>query len=214
MELPLSIAPPLIGIYANIEPLSDVLMNVLTPASSSSDDILASAEEHVSHISRTLTSLTVQYTGLKVAAANLDSHILSLSEVFENFEPFGIKELDRQTELLRNHSLDLEVISKIRVHPEFLSATVRRDVEAGIKERVLGDYVSIPKMKMVADSCAKVHGKMVGVSNISHFDLLCCEYSRGSSNALHCSANIHDRADNWCRRSQGLSGHRLVSDFL
>jgi len=61
---------------------------------------------------------------------------------------------------LRNHNFDLEIISKIRVHPEFLSPAVRRDVEAGLKERMLGDYVSNVKMKIVADSCAKIHGML------------------------------------------------------
>lgn len=97
---------------------------------------------------------------LKVAAANLDSHVLSLSEVFENFELIAMKELDRQASLLRNHNLDLEIISKIRVHHEFLSPSVRREVEAGLKERMLVDYISRQKMKLVVDSCAKIHGTL------------------------------------------------------
>jgi autophagy-related protein 11 len=124
----------------------------------SPDTLLTSAEEHVAYIPTVLSCLSVQATALRVAASNLDTHVLSLSEVFGNFEPIAIKELDRQAELLRNHDFDLEVISKIRVHAEFLSPSVRKEVEAGVKERVLGDYVSNVKMKMVADSCAKIHG--------------------------------------------------------
>lgn len=112
----------------------------------------------MAYIPTVLSSLAVQAVALKVAASNLDTHVLSLSEVFENFELIAVKELERQAELLRNHNFDLEVISKIRVHPEFLSPNVRKEVEAGVKERVLGDYVSNMKMKMVADSCAKIHG--------------------------------------------------------
>ncbi len=68
-----------------------------------------------------------------------------------------MKELDRQSSLLRNHSLDLEITSKIRVHHAFLSPNVRREVEAGLKERMVVDYISIQKMKLF-DSCAKVRG--------------------------------------------------------
>lgn len=110
-----------------------------------------------------MQSLSVQMGALKVAASNLDSHVLSLSEVFENFELIAMKELDRQSSLLRNHSLDLEIISRIRVHHEFLSPNVRREVEAGLKERMLVDYISTQKMKQVVDSCVKVHG--------THFEL-------------------------------------------
>lgn len=123
------------------------------------DAIMSSAQEHISYFPSVLQSLTVQMSALKVASSNLDSHVLSLSEVFENFELVAMKELDRQAALLRNHNLDLDIISKIRVHHEFLSPNVRREVEAGLKERMLVDYISSQKMKMVADSCAKIHGQ-------------------------------------------------------
>jgi hypothetical protein len=38
---------------------------------------------------------------LKETASYLDSHVLSLSEVFENFELIAMKELDRQSSLLQ-----------------------------------------------------------------------------------------------------------------
>lgn len=130
------------------------------PDTHSPDAILASAQEHAAYIPTIVRSLSVQMDALRVAAANLDSHVLSLAEVFENFELVAMKELDRQAALLRNHNLDLEIISRIRVHHEFLSPNVRREVEAGLKERMLVDYISGQKMKFVVDSCAKVHGTL------------------------------------------------------
>ena len=137
----------------------------LIKETASADAILASAQDHLAYIPIILSSLSVQTSAIQVAAANLDSHILNISEIFENFEAIASKELDRQAALLRNHHLDLEIISKIRVHHEFLSPNVRRDVEAGLKERMLVDYISSQKMTLVAESCSKIHGMAFALSS-------------------------------------------------
>ena len=172
LEIPLSIRPPLSGSFASQfqfyrNSFDEPLLDTYSP-----DAILSSAQEHLSYIPSVLRSLSVQMGALRVAASNLDSHVLSLSEVFENFELIAIKELDRQSSLLRNHSLDLEIISRIRVHHEFLSPNVRREVEAGLKERMLVDYISSQKMKLVLDSCAKVHGALsLNLKHEMRFDI-------------------------------------------
>ncbi|OBZ67506.1 hypothetical protein A0H81_12706 [Grifola frondosa] len=57
-------------------------------------------------------------------------------------QPPWKRELDKQTKLLTGLDGDLEVIRKVKVHREFVSATVRKAMDAGEKGRTLGDYVS------------------------------------------------------------------------
>lgn len=89
---------------------------------------------------------------------------MALADTFDSFRNVAQRELDRQQSLLQGHNLDLEIISKVKVHPEFLSATVRRGVEATGRERTLGDYVSSSKMRMVAESCSRLHGGYASLS--------------------------------------------------
>lgn len=99
----------------------------------------------------------MQHEALRIASTSLDLHVLSISDVFETFAGTGRRELEKQAHLLQGLDLDLEVISKIRIHPEFLSPSVRKAVEAGEKARTLGDYVSNVKMRQVGEACAKTH---------------------------------------------------------
>lgn len=96
-----------------------------------------------------------------MASKNLDVHVLSLTTAYENFAASAQRELEKQEEVLRGHALDMEVISRVKVHAEFLSPAVRRAVEMGGKERHLGDYVSAHKMQMVVESCGKLHGERI-----------------------------------------------------
>lgn len=93
--------------------------------------------------------------------ANLEAHVMSLADTFDSFRNVAQRELDRQQGLLLGHKLDLEIISKVKVHPGFLSTVVRRGVEATGRERTLGDYVSNSKMQMVAESCTRLHSEHV-----------------------------------------------------
>lgn len=68
------------------------------------------------------------------------------------------RELDKQAVLLAGLEADLDIISRIKIHVEFMSPAVRRAIEAGEKPRTLGDYVSNVKMKQVAETCARTHG--------------------------------------------------------
>ena len=103
-------------------------------------------------MAHTLTSLHYQHESLRIASTNLDLHVLSLSDAFDQFAQSASKELDRQATLLNGISADLDIISKLSVHPELLSANAKRG-------KTLGDYVSRQKMKVVVDTCAKQHSK-------------------------------------------------------
>ncbi|KAG8745720.1 oligomeric, coiled-coil, peripheral membrane protein [Ceratobasidium sp. 414] len=106
------------------------------------------------------TSVDIQHEALSVVMLNLEGHVMALADTFDSFRNVAQRELDRQQALLHGHKLDLEIISKVKVHPEFLSAVVRRGVEATGRERTLGDYVSNSKMQMVAQSCTKLHNDL------------------------------------------------------
>ncbi|QRW05476.1 autophagy-related protein 11 [Ceratobasidium sp. AG-Ba] len=118
------------------------------------------AETHVEHIHFLGTSVDLQHEALSVVMLNLEGHVMALADTFDTFRNVAQRELERQQALLQGHKLDLEIISKVKVHPEFLSATVRRGVETAGRERTLGDYVSSSKMQMVADSCTKLHNEL------------------------------------------------------
>jgi hypothetical protein len=84
--------------------------------------------------------------------------------------------------LLEGIDYDLDAISHLSVHPGFLAiatkghappATPNQEKElentheasaaAAIKKKMLGEYVSRPKMKMVVESCRKVHSAFEGL---------------------------------------------------
>ncbi|KAG8700065.1 oligomeric, coiled-coil, peripheral membrane protein, partial [Ceratobasidium sp. 394] len=118
------------------------------------------AEVCVEHVRFLGTSVNIQHEALSVVMLNLEGHVMALADTFDSFRNVAQHELDRQQALLQGHKLDLEIISKVKIHPEFLSAVVRRGVEATGRERTLGDYVSNSKMQMVAQSCTKLHNDL------------------------------------------------------
>ena len=93
-----------------------------------------------------VSSITRQCEALRIASYTLDLHVLSISDTFEAFSNLARRQLDKQTLLLEALDANLEAIKKIKIHPEFMSAAVRKAVEAGEKARTLGDYVSNAKM--------------------------------------------------------------------
>ena len=70
------------------------------------------------------------------------------------------RDLEKQEALLAGVDADLEIISRIKMHAEFMSPATRKAVEAGEKVRTLGDYVSNVKMKQVAGTCARTYGDL------------------------------------------------------
>ncbi|EIW55097.1 uncharacterized protein TRAVEDRAFT_172756 [Trametes versicolor FP-101664 SS1] len=118
---------------------------------------LQTASVHLEHINRTLSSLHYQQNALRISSGALDLHILATSEGFEALSNIAQRELDRQAKLLGGINADLEIVSRVKVHKEFLSASVRKAMEAGDRGRTLGDYVSKVKMEQVANSCMNTH---------------------------------------------------------
>lgn len=120
---------------------------------------LRTAHAHHDHITHTLVSLHSQHAAVRIASSSLDLNVLAIADAFEGIAGGARVELEKQAGLLAGLEADLEIISRVKIHAEFMSQAVRKAVEAGEKARTLGDYVSNVKMKQVADTCARTHGK-------------------------------------------------------
>ncbi|RPD75615.1 hypothetical protein L226DRAFT_560124 [Lentinus tigrinus ALCF2SS1-7] len=159
---------------------------------------------HVEYINRTLTSLHYQQRAIQISSSALDHHILATSDTYEGLAAIAERELDRQAKLLAGLDADLEIASRVKVHKEFLSVSVRRAMEAGDKGRTLGDYVSKVKMQQVAASCVKTHEELR-----SRFDGVretVERLSRGSDEVRHAVSNNSsiDDGESCGRRTQEL----------
>ncbi|EJF59536.1 hypothetical protein DICSQDRAFT_156224 [Dichomitus squalens LYAD-421 SS1] len=159
---------------------------------------------HVEHINRTLTSLHYQQRALQISSSALDHHVLAISDTFEALAGIAERELDRQAKLLGGLEADLEIVSRVRVHKEFLSAAVRRAMEAGDKGRTLGDYVSRVKMQQVAASCVKTHEELK--ARFEDVQEAMARLSRGGDEVRHAVGNNSSIEDGeaCARRAQEL----------
>ncbi|CDO68658.1 hypothetical protein BN946_scf184790.g7 [Trametes cinnabarina] len=139
-------------------PVEDAI--ALTPPfriSQLANSYLQAAVLHIEEVNHILGSLHYQQNALRISSGALDLHILATSEGFDALSAVAQRELDRQAKLLRGIDADLDIASQVKVHKEFLSAAVRKAIEAGERGRTLGDYVSKVKMRQVADSCMNTH---------------------------------------------------------
>ncbi|KAJ6562651.1 putative peripheral membrane protein [Mycena capillaripes] len=118
---------------------------------------LRTAHIHKEHIGHIVASLHCQHEALRVATTSLDMHVLAIVDTFESVAAGSRRELEKQAALLAGLEADLDIISRVRIHTEFVSPAVRKAIESGDKPRTLGDYVSNVKMKQVADTCARTH---------------------------------------------------------
>ena len=121
---------------------------------------LRTAHIHKEHVNNTLNSLRYQHEALRIASTSLDLNVLAIMDVFDGISQSAQKDLEKQETLLAGVDADLEIISRVKIHAEFMSPATRKAVEAGEKARTLGDYVSNVKMKQVAETCARTHGDL------------------------------------------------------
>jgi autophagy-related protein 11 len=121
---------------------------------------LRTAHVHQEHINNTLVNLRYQHEALRIASNSLDLNVLAIVDAFEGIASGAQKELEKQELLLAGVDADLEIISRVRIHAEFMSPAVRKAMEAGEKARTLVDYVSNGKMRQVAETCARTHGDL------------------------------------------------------
>lgn len=100
---------------------------------------------------------------MKIASGSLQLHVLAITDAFDGLAATARKDLQRQAALLAGVDTNLEIIDKVEVYIEFLSAPVRKAIESGERPRTLGDYVSVAKMKQVAEACVRTHGAFVSL---------------------------------------------------
>ncbi|KAI1794419.1 hypothetical protein LXA43DRAFT_1116792 [Ganoderma leucocontextum] len=159
---------------------------------------------HVEHVNRTLTSLHYQQRALRISSSALDHHVLAISDSFEPLAGIAERELEKQARLLGGLDADLEIVSRVKVHKEFLSVSVRRAMEAGDKGRTLGDYVSRVKMQQVASSCIKTHEELK--TRFEDVQEAMAQLSRGGDEVRHAVGNNSslDDGEGCARRAQEL----------
>lgn len=116
------------------------------------------AHIHHEHINHIVLTLHYQHEAIRIASGSLDLNVLAIVDAFEGIAASSRRELAKQASLLAGLEADLDIISRVRIHTEFMSPAVRQAIEAGEKPRTLGDYVSNVKMKQVAETCARTHG--------------------------------------------------------
>ena len=160
--------PPIEGERANTDPcisahsLHKEAIDATPPfrPSQLATTYLRTAHIHKEQVNSTLNSLRYQHEALRIASTSLDLNVLAIMDVFEGISQGAQKDLEKQEMLLAAVDADLEIISRVKIHAEFMSPATRKAVEAGEKARTLGDYVSNVKMKQVAETCARTHGDL------------------------------------------------------
>jgi len=112
---------------------------------------------HHQSVTHIFTTIQFQHSALRIASSSLDLNVLTIADAFEAISTNAKRDLEKQAALLAGIDVDLEMISRIKIHREFLSQAMQRAMDAGERGRTLGDYVSNFKMRQVADSCARTH---------------------------------------------------------
>lgn len=142
---------------------------------------LRTARTHHEHISHFVISLHCQLEAIRIASRSLDLNVLAIVDTFEGVASHARGELEKQAGLLAGLQGDLDLISRVKIHTEFVSPAVRKAIEAGDRHRTLGDYVSNVKMKQVAETCSRTHGLLAFLLCCAYFDV----HLRGSSVSVH-----------------------------
>lgn len=122
---------------------------------------LHTSHTHHEHISHTVAALHCQHEAIRIASSSLDLNVLAIVDTFEGLAAGSRRELEKHALLLAGLEADLDIISRVKIHVEFMSPAVRKSIESGERPRTLGDYVSNVKMKQVAETCARTHGMWV-----------------------------------------------------
>nr|GAT55169.1 predicted protein [Mycena chlorophos] len=165
---------------------------------------LRTAHTHREHVLNLLASVHCQNDAIRVALTSLENSVLQITDTFEGISAASRRELDKQSALLAGVDGDLTVISRVQVHTEFVSASVRAAIEAGEKPRTLGDYVSMAKMRAVATTCAETHDQLS--ARFGQLEEAVSQLQQGT-HAVRSSVNLTnllEDAETCSRRSQDI----------
>jgi hypothetical protein len=102
-------------------------------------------------------------------------HVLTLGDAWSALKDSVSAGLESQAKLLESIDYDLDAISQLSVHPSFLAVASAKSAGASassgtpsknkegdgdvVKTKMLGEYVSRAKMKLVVEGCRRAHGK-------------------------------------------------------
>lgn len=129
-------------------------------ATSLASNYVRTAQLHLEKIQSTQRALRVQQEALRIASNSLDLHVLDIQDAFDTVAFGAERELQRQDSLLKGLDADLQIVTRVPVHKDFVvSSTARRAIEMGERGRTLGDYVSQEKMRTVEITCQRTHGE-------------------------------------------------------
>ncbi|KAI0319256.1 putative peripheral membrane protein [Amylostereum chailletii] len=159
---------------------------------------------HTHHMAIVHTAATIrsQHISLGVASSSLDLHVLTLADTFDGVSANAQKELAKQASLLRGIDADLEMIARVDIHREFVSAAVRRAMDNGDRGRTLGDYVSNAKMRQVAEVCVKSHDSLRHQFQEAEANMKRLTDGSADVRLVLSDTRIVDEADDLARRSQ------------
>ncbi|KAI0032877.1 putative peripheral membrane protein [Vararia minispora EC-137] len=133
----------------------DAALANTTGQARASDLYLRAARAHHQANVHLLATISAQRSALRIASNSLDMNVLGLSDVFDGVSANTQRELERQKYLLDSVDSDLQIIARVDIHRQFLSASVQRAMDQGDKGRTLADYVSNDKMRQVAQTCLR-----------------------------------------------------------
>ncbi|KAG1736138.1 putative peripheral membrane protein [Suillus paluster] len=165
---------------------------------------LRTTHTHLEHIVHTAATLHRQHQAARIACSSLELNVLAIADVFDGIAMTARKDLERQAALLAGLDADLEIISRVRIHVEFMSPAVRNAIENGERPRTLGDYVSNVKMRQVADACARTHEELR--TQFQDAEKSAARLTNGTDTVRATVANtqILEGADASCRRAQEI----------
>ncbi len=98
----------------------------------------------------------MQIEGLNVAINNLNSHSKSLTTLFDEFEPFAVRELSKNSQLLHYFPKDLDTLKLINIHKNILKVAENDTVEP-FKQKTLLDFIPLETILIWADNCKVKH---------------------------------------------------------
>jgi autophagy-related protein 11 len=163
MQSPLQ--PPLEGtppFLSNNDPPNLLKVSISTTSSCEPSELAASyysaTQTHQQSISRTLDSLQHQQSALRIASAALDLHLLDVTNIFNSVAAGTRQELDKQASLIACVDADIEMISRIPIHPDFMSPATQKNMDASGPALTLGYYVPSGRIRRVIAACRRTHG--------------------------------------------------------
>ncbi len=165
---------------------------------------LTAAHSHHETVKYLHATIHHQHEAVQIASNSLDLNVLAIVDTYDGLSSGFKKELDKQAALLAGLEADLDIISRVRIHTEFVSPAVRKAMEAGDKARTLGDYVSNAKMKQVAETCARTHDDLR--LRFEQVNEAVSKLKDGTSSvrAAVASTQTLDEADGYLRRSRDV----------